>query len=113
MINNMPSLINPDQLLELTILVEKVTLSEATLNYIWTLLDFTRNNKDVHPLSPRCGLDIVRAAKARAFMMGRDYVLPDDVKWIFPFVAGHRLSSSGIKQEQQLALEIINANPVV
>ena len=107
-------IVKPAQLNELIEKIEQIRLSSAVLQYIWTLLDFTRKkNQNLNPLSPRCGLDLVRSSKARAWMMGRDFVLPEDVKWIFPYVAGHRLSSAGILKEQQLSREVIEANPVI
>ncbi|MCE3012339.1 MAG: magnesium chelatase, partial [Proteobacteria bacterium] len=60
-------------------------------------------------LSSRAGIDLVRASKAWAYINARDFVLPDDVKFIFPFVAGHRLplQELGVKIEQDLAREIL------
>jgi MoxR-like ATPase len=46
-------------------------------------------------LSPRAGLALLAAARAWAMLEGRDHVLPEDVKAIFPAVAGHRLGLSG------------------
>ena len=42
-------------------------------------------------VSPRGALAVCRAAKANAYLAGRDYVIPDDVAEVFPFVCGHRL----------------------
>ena len=44
-------------------------------------------------LSPRAGLAVVKAAKAWAFLAGRDYVLPEDIKAVWIAVAGHRLQT--------------------
>lgn len=69
-------------------------VSEAVLDYIQRLIDFSRQSPRIQlGLSPRGGLAIVRAARCYALMSGRDYVSPDDVQAVFPAVADHRLSA--------------------
>jgi MoxR-like ATPase len=72
--------------------VENVHASEALLAYVVSLLDATRR----HPLaetgaSPRAGLLLLGAARARAALLGRDFVLPDDVQAIAHAVLDHRI----------------------
>ena len=72
----------------------QVHLSDAVLDYIQRLIDFSRQSPRIQlGLSPRGGLAIVRAARCYAQMSGRDYVSPDDVQAVFPAVADHRLSA--------------------
>ena len=72
--------------------VDKQHASEAVIDYLQTLLEKTRNcGKFVTGLSPRAGLQWLQAAKALAFVEGRDDVLPDDIKILAPFTAAHRL----------------------
>ena len=74
---------------------KQVHHSDALLEYVQNLLDFTRTSPHFHMgLSPRAGLAILRAAATWAFLDGRDYTLPEDVQRILPVVAGHRLRSS-------------------
>ncbi|MEN6550658.1 MAG: AAA family ATPase, partial [Candidatus Cryosericum sp.] len=42
-------------------------------------------------LSPRGSIDMMRLSKAYAYVQNRSFVVPDDIKLVFPFVAGHRL----------------------
>lgn len=61
-------------------------------DYIVRLIEQTRE----HPMislgcSPRASVALVKMAQARAFLDGRDYVVPDDVAQVFPAVAGHRI----------------------
>ncbi|WP_372966078.1 AAA family ATPase [Marinobacter sp.] len=71
---------------------EKVTTSPALLDYLQRLLEQSRRMPGLmYGLSPRAGLGLLRAAKAWAFMAGRDHVLPDDLQAVFPSVAEHRL----------------------
>ena len=72
----------------------RVQLSDAVLDYVQRLIDFSRQSPRIHlGLSPRGGLAIVRAARCYALMAGRDYVTPDDVQAVFAAVADHRLSA--------------------
>ena len=82
--------------LQVQALIEKVDqqhVSEAVVDYLQALLEKTRNNgKFVTGLSPRAGLQWLQAAKALAFVEGRDTVLPDDIKTLASYIAAHRLN---------------------
>ena len=70
----------------------QVHMADAMLEYVTSLAEASRS----HPLvvlgvSPRGALAVCRMCKSRAFMEGRDYVLPDDVAYIFADVCAHRL----------------------
>jgi MoxR-like ATPase len=72
--------------------VEEVRASDALLAYVVGVLEATRN----HPLSetgasPRAGLQLLGAARARAALHGRDFVLPDDVQALAVPVLAHRI----------------------
>ena len=72
--------------------VAQVHLTQDLMNYIAVLAKATRENRHLRlGLSPRGSLALMRACLAYAYIQGRDYVLPDDVKYLFPYVAGHRL----------------------
>jgi MoxR-like ATPase len=72
--------------------VQEARASEALLAYVVAVLEATRE----HPLSdtgasPRAGLQLLSAARARAALAGRDYVLPDDVQALAVPVLAHRI----------------------
>lgn len=72
--------------------VEKVLVSDEIKNYILDLVTATRNS----PLlklgaSPRASIALMKAAKSYAFICGRDYVTPDDVKKMTANVISHRI----------------------
>ena len=70
-----------------------VTASEALLDYLQTLIASTRDGKwFVEGLSPRAGIAVLRAARARALMAQRAYVAPDDIQAILPQAIAHRLT---------------------
>ena len=71
---------------------EQITVSDSIKNYILTLTDTTRNSDRLRlGVSPRGSLALMKAAQVYAGMMGRDYVLPDDVKKIAVPVMAHRV----------------------
>lgn len=75
--------------------VAGVTVKESVLGYIEDIVCLTRQEERfVIGASPRAVLALVRASQAKAFLQGRDYVKPDDVKAVAMQVIGHRLALS-------------------
>jgi MoxR-like ATPase len=69
-----------------------VHASDALRAYVVALLARTREDKRVDlGASPRAGLLLLRAAKARALLQGRDHALPDDVQALADIVLAHRI----------------------
>jgi MoxR-like ATPase len=72
--------------------VTEVYLSEKLVEYIYSLVAATRNHSMIQTgLSTRGAINLAQAARAAAFLEGRDFVAPEDVKGIVPAVCGHRL----------------------
>ena len=72
--------------------VEAVTLAESVIDYIVRLVRATRETPDLSSgASPRAAVLLAKAARARAALDGRDYVVPDDVKQLATSVLRHRL----------------------
>jgi MoxR-like ATPase len=70
----------------------QIHCSEKLVDYAQDLIDFSRNAAVFAVgLSPRAGLNLLRAAKAWAMIHKRDYVLPEDLQYLLPHLAGHRL----------------------
>ena len=115
LIERMTAQLTREQVLECQRSVTQIKVSEAVLDYIMRLLEESRRQSDLRPLSPRAGLDIVRAARAWAWIGARDYVLPEDVQHIFPAVVGHRLplQEAGCLEEQRLARSLMAKVSVV
>jgi MoxR-like ATPase len=83
----------PEDLLRAQDVVQRVRASEALLDYLQALIAATRSGAwFVEGLSPRAGIAVLRVAKARALMGGRDYVAPDDIQAILPQAVAHRLT---------------------
>lgn len=65
-------------------------------HYILDLVRATRQDEDIIlGVSPRGTVALQRAAQAHAFLEGRDYALPDDVKFLAPYVLAHRMIAAG------------------
>ncbi|TXK84054.1 MoxR family ATPase [Paenibacillus sp. N3.4] len=72
--------------------VRRVHMDDAVADYLVTLSRKTREHHAVFlGASPRATLSLVLAAKAYAFLHHRDYVIPDDIKYLAPYVLGHRM----------------------
>jgi MoxR-like ATPase len=72
--------------------IPKVRVSDALLDYLLRIVDATRSQAQfAWGLSPRGSLALLGAAKAWAFLAGRDYVIPEDIQAVLPSVVGHRL----------------------
>jgi MoxR-like ATPase len=70
----------------------RIHASDALRGYVVSLLARTREDPRIElGASPRAGLMLLRAAKARALMQGRDHALPDDVQALAQVVLAHRL----------------------
>jgi len=85
-------IITREELLELVEKVKEVSVSDEIIEYIYSIVSNTRSDERLlFGASPRAGEHLLYAAKASAFLDGRDYVIPDDVKKVTPAVLAHRL----------------------
>ena len=92
MVDKLSALLAPNDLLELQQQVQKVHAAEPLLNYLQDLIAATRSGRwFLQGLSPRAGIAVMRAARAQAFLDGRDYVAPDDIAAVLPQTTAHRL----------------------
>jgi MoxR-like ATPase len=85
-------LLSPPVIMELQRLAAAVHVDDEIYDYVLELVRFTRQHRRVAlGASPRSSLALLHAARARALLAGRDYVLPDDVKSLSPQILSHRL----------------------
>jgi len=96
LVDALPSLLAPGQLLQLQDRVNAVHAAAPLLDYLQDLITATRSGRwFIQGLSPRAGIAVLRAARARALLSGRDYVAPDDIVAILPQTIAHRLLPTG------------------
>jgi len=107
-----------EELMEAIDDARRVFVEESLNRYVVTLLRQTRSDSRLYlGASPRAGIALMRVAKARAVVSGRDYVEPDDVKTVAPTVLAHRLilapeaRSSGLDAED-LVRSVLERTPV-
>ena len=89
--------------------VRKIHVSDLIYEYITDLIEFTRAGSYVElGVSPRGGLAVCRMAKAAAYVNGRDYVTPEDVREVFVDVCAHRLIlSPQARLHEQTAADVL------
>jgi MoxR-like ATPase len=107
-----------DELRQMQAAVREVYVDPSVADYIVRLVGATRTHPDVYlGASPRGSIALYRAGQALAGLMGRDYVLPDDVKALAEAALAHRLiikTSSSIHdiQSSQVVAELLDTMPV-
>jgi MoxR-like ATPase len=117
-IDDIGEVLSGDELREMQGLVREVYVDPTVADYIVRLVGGTRNHPDVYlGASPRGSIALYRAGQALAGLLGRDYVIPDDVKALAEPCLAHRLiikTSSSIHDVQpaQVVHELLDATPV-
>lgn len=107
-----------EELLHVQELVKTIYVSPAVKRYIVEIVRATRENPDIYlGSSPRGSLGLFRAGQAMAAIQGRDYVLPDDIKFLAEFVLSHRMvvqPASRLRNltADQVVREIVTTLPV-
>ena len=95
-ISSIIPLVTGEQILQARHDVQAVYLAGKVLDYIHALIMATRSHElIVTGLSTRAAINLAQASKAAAFLAGRDYVAPDDVKSCAVAVLAHRLVMRG------------------
>lgn len=91
-IHHLRAVMTPVELIAAQKVVQQVHASEALLDYLQALIAASRSGRwFVEGLSPRAGIAVLRAAKARALLSQRDYAAPDDIQAVLPQTIAHRL----------------------
>lgn len=91
-VDQLEPLLTPADLATLRDAAQQVRVEASLLRYIAEIVDTTRHSKAVYlGASPRAAVAILSSAKAYALLQERDFVTPDDIKTVAPFVMHHRL----------------------
>ena len=82
-----------EQILELRKRIENIYMDQSIKNYILDIVLKTREKSEYIACgaSPRASINLIKAAKGRAFLKGRDYVVPDDIKAMIYDILRHRI----------------------
>ena len=91
-LENIEPVITKDQLISLRQMLDSVFVDPALLRYIAAIVMQTRQSKAVFlGASPRASVALLQSSKAYALLQGRDFVTPDDVRFVCPSILHHRL----------------------
>lgn len=91
-IESIQSVMTREELLAVQSEVDAVYVDRTIQTYIVNIVNRTREHPSVYlGVSPRGSIALMKAAKAYAYIYGRDYIIPDDIKYLAPFVLAHRL----------------------
>ena len=109
-IEDLEPAIDLEGLLDLQKEIKDVFVDETIKRYIVDIVNRTRGHGSVYlGASPRGSIALMKAAQAYAYMYGRDFVLPDDIQYLAPFVLSHRIIlKSEAKFEGISAEEVVN-----
>jgi MoxR-like ATPase len=117
-LETLQAVLNPEALVEMGRVVRTVQVEASLREYIIAIVRATRAHSSVElGASPRGSLFLYRAAQALAALRGRDFVLPDDIKYLAPFVLTHRLIISAQtrlrgRSAEQVVKDVVDSVPV-
>lgn len=101
------------ELLTLRQLCLDVKVEESVQRYLLNLVRATRTDEEITlGVSPRGTVVLQRAVQALAFLEGRDYAIPDDVKFLAPYVLSHRMIAGGGRQAKPIVERLLETVPV-
>jgi MoxR-like ATPase len=117
-ISHLQAVLTIEDLMKLQEEAREVYVDKSIKHYIVRIVDQTRSYNSVHlGASPRGSIALMKAAQAYAFINGRDFVIPDDIQFLAPYVLSHRLilkleaKFEGLTAESIIA-KIIGKTPV-
>jgi MoxR-like ATPase len=115
--SDLTPVITKDELISMQNAAELVFASDSVLGYIIDLCEASRTDLDIpNPLSPRASKAILACAKAYAYIEDRDYITPNDVQKVFPYVTEHRLRKGTVISLESLTFSqklLHKINPIV
>ena len=94
---------------------DRVFVDDAILDYILRLVRATRSHPQLaQGASPRAAISVASLCRASAFLRGRDYVIPEDVRYVWVDAVAHRLvlpagSAGGAQRAVDAASEVLEA----
>lgn len=87
--------------------VSKVSIQDDVMDYLVDVVNSTRNKDNIElGVSPRGSIALFKSSQAYAAINGRDYILPEDIKFVAPYVLNHRIIARGVNNIED-SLELI------
>jgi MoxR-like ATPase len=98
--NDLQPVLRSDEVIDLQKIVDQVHISKEVMDYTLHFIEATRNHKHLDlGLSPRGGQALIRAAQSRSLIEKRDFVIPEDIKYLAVPVCAHRVLSKSYIDE--------------
>ena len=92
-LSDITSILTKEDIIEMRKMSHNVFIDNKLMGYIASIVQGTRSNKNIYlGASPRASIALMVSAKAFAFLQGRNYVVPDDIKMMTEHVLCHRIS---------------------
>ncbi len=117
-LDTLTSVVGPEDILTMQEQVRLVRVENSVRQYVVNVCRATRAHDDILlGASPRATMALYRTCQARAAINGRDFVIPDDVKLMAPYVLNHRLVVNPQtrlrgRSPEDVAREVVNVVPV-
>ena len=117
-LDTLESVVSPEDILAMQSRVREVRVENSVRQYVVNVCRATRLHDDILlGASPRATMALYRTCQARAAIDGRDFVIPDDVKEMAPYVLTHRLVVNPQtrlrgRSSEDVAREVVNTVPV-
>jgi MoxR-like ATPase len=117
-LDGLQSVTSPRELLELQAAVRRIRVETSVREYVVRIARATREHVSVAlGVSPRGTMALYRTAQARAAIQGRDFVIPDDVKVLAPYVLTHRIIINPQtrlrgRTTEEVVMEVVDQVPV-
>ena len=109
-VNTLKACITLEEVQELRRLCSLVKVDESLKKYILKLVRATREDEEITlGVSPRGTVTLHQATQALGFLSGRNYAIPDDVKFLVPYVLSHRLITVGGRQTKTVVERLLGS----
>ncbi|BBD54804.1 AAA family ATPase [Planktothrix agardhii] len=107
-VDDLEPCISQDEVLEIQNWCRQIKIETSLQQYILNLVRATRESDEITlGVSPRGAISLHRATQALAFLSGRDYGTPDDVKYLAPHVLSHRLIPAGGRRAKTIIEQLL------
>lgn len=112
-VDDLEPCISLEEVKELQRLVSQVKVTAELQQYILNLVRASRNHEEITlGISPRGTVVLQKAAQALAYLRDRDYVIPDDVKFLAPHVFSHRLIPASGRSARTIVKKMLDSVPI-
>lgn len=111
------AVISHEEIRKLQEKVQQIRINDTVESYLLQIVRKTRQHPEIDlGVSPRGALALMKAAQGQAFHENREYVIPEDIKKMVPYVLGHRIilstEASFTKSPESILKEVLEAVPV-